>query len=92
MTSLTILAVWAISSINSNSLMYVWPGPFMTAFVWSAVVTAALSALGVLLLPAVWIGSSWSRWRRVRYSATAIVVTAAAVLIGLRGGLEFWSL
>lgn len=91
-TSLTILSVWAISSANSNSLMFDWPGPFMTAFVWSAVVTALLSAVGILLLPSVWAGSAWSRWRCARYSAAALVFATAAVLIGLRGGLEFWSL
>jgi CubicO group peptidase (beta-lactamase class C family) len=91
-TSLTILGVWAISSTNSSSLMYEWPGPFMTAFVWSAVIAAVLSTAGILLLPSVWIGSAWSRWRRLRYSAAAMVFAATALLIGLRGGLEFWSI
>jgi len=92
LTSITSLGAWAATSANNDSLMFGWPGPFLTVFVWSGLAASVLTLIGGGLLVPVWSGTGWSAWRKLRYSMTTALFVVAALVIGLRGGLEFWSL
>ena len=57
---------------------------------------ASLCSLGqVLMLPAVWQGGrrveSWTAWRKLRFSMTALIFLAFGVILLLWGALQPWS-
>jgi hypothetical protein len=61
---------------------------FSTWALLASVVTAGL----VALLPAVWTGAGgWSRWRKARFTATAIVFAACAALLLGWGAPQPWN-
>ena len=72
-----------------------WPGPWVVIASSSAVVASLCSLGQTLLLPAVWRGGrrveSWTSWRKLRFTVTALVFLAFGVLLMLWGALEPWS-
>jgi CubicO group peptidase (beta-lactamase class C family) len=87
---------WALRARLDASVAFgEWPGPWVV-IASSAGLVAALCSLGqVLLLPAVWRGGrrveSWTGWRKLRFSLTALIFLAFAVMLMLWGALEPWS-
>ena len=72
-----------------------FPGPFLVASSWAAVMASAgsLTLLGALL-PA--LGRSgdepgWGAWRKIAQGAIVTAFLVLALLIGIRGGLEPWA-
>jgi CubicO group peptidase (beta-lactamase class C family) len=87
---------WGLRAANDPMVAFAeWPGPWV-AIASSAALVAALCSLGqVLMLPAVWRGGrrveSWTSWRKLRFTATALIFLAYGVLLMLWGALEPWS-
>ncbi|MEI9963672.1 MAG: hypothetical protein WDM92_02210 [Caulobacteraceae bacterium] len=58
-------------------------------------VASVLTALCLVMLPAVWRGGrrldSWTAWRKARFTVATVLFALFAVLLGLWGALEPWS-
>jgi CubicO group peptidase (beta-lactamase class C family) len=72
-----------------------WPGPWVV-IASSCALVASLCSLGqALMLPAVWQGGrrvdSWTSWRKLRFSLTALIFLAFGVILLLWGALQPWS-
>jgi hypothetical protein len=87
--------VWVIRIRDVTGLMYHWPGAGLLIASSCALVAALLTLLTLLMLPMAWRGGrrldSWSSWRKLGYSCTALIFTAFSVVLGLWGALEPWS-
>jgi CubicO group peptidase (beta-lactamase class C family) len=87
---------WAARGLNDPGAALVeWPGPWVV-IASSCAMVATLCSLGqVLMLPAVWQGGrrveSWTSWRKLRFSMTALIFLAFAVILLLWGALQPWS-
>ena len=87
---------WAVrAKANPSLAFWEWPGPWVMVASSCALVAAIGSASQVLLLPAVWRGGrrvdSWTGWRKLRFTMTALLFLAFGVLLALWGALEPWS-
>lgn len=88
--------VWGMRAASDiGNLYFDWPGPWVV-IASSCALVAALCSLGqTLLLPAIWRGGrrvdSWTAWRKLRFSLTALIFLAFSVLLMLWGALEPWS-
>jgi CubicO group peptidase (beta-lactamase class C family) len=87
---------WAVRAMRDPTVGFAeWPGPWVVV-ASSCALVASLCSLGqVLLLPAVWQGGrrveSWTSWRKLRFSLTALIFLAYGVLLTVWGALEPWS-
>ncbi len=87
---------WAVRGLRDPAAAFVeWPGPWVV-IASSCAMVASLCSLGqVLMLPAVWQGGrrveSWTSWRKLRFSLTALIFLAFAVILLLWGALQPWS-
>lgn len=61
-------------------VMFTFPSPMLRFAVWLGLLAAALAALEVLALVAVWRGG-WRAWPKVRYTAGVLLLAAAAALL-----------
>ena len=87
---------WGMRAMANPSVAFSeWPGPWVVIASSSAVVASLCSLGQTLLLPAVWRGGrrveSWTSWRKLRFTVTALVFLAYGVLLMLWGALEPWS-
>jgi CubicO group peptidase (beta-lactamase class C family) len=87
---------WGIRALRDSSVAFSeWPGPWVVIASSSALVASLCSLGQVLLLPAVWQGGrrveSWTSWRKLRFSLTALIFLAFGVILLLWGALEPWS-
>ena len=87
---------WALRALRDPALGFSeWPGPWVVVASSGALVASLCSLGQVLLLPAVWQGGrrveSWTSWRKLRFSLTALIFLAYGVLLMLWGALEPWS-
>jgi hypothetical protein len=86
---------WRAGASDPASLMYDWPGPWLLIASACAFVAAVMTAICLALAPIAWRGGrrldSWTGWRKARFTATTVIFTVFAVLVGLWGGLEPWS-
>ena len=54
---------------------------------------ASLASAGTLaLLPRIWRGGGWTRWRKTRFTVTTIIFAACAALLLSWGALQPWNL
>jgi hypothetical protein len=87
---------WAWRALRDPTVAFAeWPGVWV-AIASSSAMVASLCSLGqVLLLPAVWRGGrrvdSWTAGRKLRFSLTALIFLAFAVILLLWGALQPWS-
>lgn len=87
---------WGMRAMGDPSVGFAeWPGPWVVIASSSALVAALCSLGQTLLLPAVWRGGrrveSWTAWRKLRFTATALIFLAFGVVLMLWGALEPWS-
>jgi CubicO group peptidase (beta-lactamase class C family) len=87
---------WAVRAMRDPSVDFSeWPGPWVVIASSSAVVASLCSLGQTLLLPAVWRGGrrveSWTSWRKLRFTVTALVFLAFGALLMLWGALQPWS-
>lgn len=91
-TAMIALALWLPSLENAAKAIFSWPSPLSFVFSGLGGLSAALSAISVLMIVPVWRGQGWSRWRKARYSVTAVLLAALSLLTFMRGGLDIASL
>jgi CubicO group peptidase (beta-lactamase class C family) len=87
---------WAVRAVRDPSLPFAeWPGPWVVIASSCAMVASLCSLAQVLMLPVVWQGGrrvdSWTSWRKLRFSLTALVFLWFAVILLLWGALQPWS-
>ena len=92
LTALGALALWVPSASSAAAVVFNWPGPFITIFAWAGLGAAVLSLAGLVMLLPIWRGQGWAKWRKLRYTATAVIFAAVSLLTFLRGGLDVWTL
>ena len=89
-------AWWALEGLRNPTMAFAeWPGPWVV-IASSCALVASLCSLGqVLMLPAVWQGGrrvdSWTTWRKLRFSLTALIFLGFGVILLLWGALQPWS-
>jgi len=87
---------WALRGlINPGAAFAEWPGAWVVIGSSCALVASLCSLGQVLMLPAVWQGGrrveSWTAWRKLRFSMTALIFLAFGVILLLWGALQPWS-
>jgi hypothetical protein len=88
--------VWAArAATNVANVIYSWPGPWLLIASACALVAALLTAVTIVLTPAVWRGGrrvdSWTAWRKLRFTVSTAVFAGFSVMLALWGALEPWS-
>lgn len=87
---------WGLRAMSDATVAFAeWPGPWVVIASSSALVASLCSLGQTLMLPAIWRGGrrveSWTAWRKLRFTATALIFLAFGVLLMLWGALEPWS-
>lgn len=78
---LVVLALAAREMLGSRSeVMFTYPSSMLRLAVWLALLAAALTALELLALLAVWRGP-WRAWPKLRYTAGVLVLAACVVVM-----------
>jgi hypothetical protein len=76
-------------------VMYNWPGPLVILASTCALVASALTLVTIIALPAVWSGGrrvdSWSNLRKAAFTATVLIYSGFAAMLGAWGALIPWS-
>lgn len=79
---------------NPEIVLYTWPTPSIVVFSSSALLASALSVVCILMLPGVWRSAGrapqWGAWRKLRYTVSALVFVALALVLGRWGALQPW--
>jgi len=87
---------WALSGLSDPMAAFVdWPGPRVVIASSCAMVASLCSLAQTLMLPAVWRGGrrveSWTSWRKLRFSMTALIFLAFGAILLMWGALQPWS-
>jgi CubicO group peptidase (beta-lactamase class C family) len=94
LTALVLFLTWAARTSDIAAVMYGWPGGSLVIASACALVASALTALSLILLPAIWRGGrrvdSWTPLRKLAFTLTALVYGAFSLILGLWGGLTPW--
>ncbi|UAL12029.1 serine hydrolase domain-containing protein [Caulobacter segnis] len=89
------MGVFAAKATDQTNVFFGWPSGWLLSGSACALVAAVLSVLTLGALPMVWRGGrrvdSWSGWRKVAFTFTALLFVFLAVLLGLWGYLLPWS-
>ncbi|USQ97654.1 serine hydrolase domain-containing protein [Caulobacter sp. RL271] len=89
------MGVFAAKASDQTNVFFGWPSGWLLSGSACALVAAVLSILTLGALPMVWRGGrrvdSWSGWRKVAFTFTALLFVFLAVLLGLWGYLLPWS-
>jgi CubicO group peptidase (beta-lactamase class C family) len=86
------IGVFAGQASNQAEVLYAWPTPSILAASIAGLLAAILSAVGLALAAPVWrAAGGWSVWRKARYTMTALIFAALALLLALWGLLEPWA-
>jgi hypothetical protein len=64
----------------------------MTTFVWGWLLASILSLASLAMSWPALRMPGWSRWRKLRHVATALIFTAFAALVFVRGGFDIFSI
>lgn len=93
LASFAAFAVFAAgAAANPNAIAFNWPTPSILAFSSLALLASLVTVSLVALLPAVWRGTGgWSRWRKARFTAVALVFAACAAMLLSWGALQPWN-
>ncbi|MGZ3343682.1 MAG: serine hydrolase domain-containing protein [Caulobacteraceae bacterium] len=88
---------WAVRALRDPTVAFAeWPGPWVAIASSSAMVASLCSLAQTLMLPVVWRGGrrveSWTSWRKLRFSLTALIFLAFGVILLLWGALQPWSI
>lgn len=93
-TSFSLFAVWLSKTGDSAVVMYDWPGFSLRIASACAVVSAVLTLVTAVVLPAVWRGGrrvdSWTQIRKAGFTFTVLTYLGFSILLLLWGALEFW--
>lgn len=84
-------ALWGASAGSRETLVYGFPGPFLTGASLMALNATIIAALSVVALPLVWKGAGWARWRKLRHSVSMLLFLSFGALVGAWGGLSSWA-
>ena len=95
LTAIVLFVIWTVGTSDIANVMYGWPGAPLLIASACVLVASALSAGGLIMLPAIWRGGrrvdSWTALRKAAYSFTALLYGAFSILLGLWGALSPWS-
>lgn len=95
LTAIALFVVWASGTSDVANVMYGWPAPPLLVASACVLVAAALSAGGLVMLPAIWRGGrrvdSWTALRKTAYSFTALLYGVFSIVLGVWGALTPWS-
>lgn len=87
--------LWLGNTDDAAKVVYDWPGPWLLIGSACALVAAILSLVSAALLPAIWRGGrrldSWTVFRKVRFTATALIFLGLSIVLAANGALEPWS-
>jgi hypothetical protein len=90
-----LFAFWALGAEDVADVMYNWPGVVLIGASACALVTSLMSVPTILMTPLIWRGGrrldSWTGGRKARFTLTAVVFAAFAMLLATWGALEPWS-
>ena len=76
-----IVAYFSRAGSNEAAVFYGYPGPLLTAALWTAVPVIAFSAICVLLLWPAWRANDWGFWRKLRHTLAVAVFALAAWML-----------
>jgi len=86
------VGAFAGKASNQAEVLYAWPTVSLLTASIAGLCAALLSAAGLALAAPVWrAAGGWSAWRKARYTLTALVFVALALLFALWGLLEPWA-
>ncbi|MBA3810742.1 MAG: beta-lactamase family protein [Caulobacteraceae bacterium] len=90
-----LFGAWATGVGDPATVVYGWPGLLLVLASSCALLAAMMAALTPVFLPLIWRGGrrvdSWTGGRKARFTLTALVFLAYAVLLAFWGALEPWS-
>jgi CubicO group peptidase (beta-lactamase class C family) len=93
--AMILFAVWASGARDPAQRIYGWPGIPLILASSCALIASIMAVLTPLMLPTIWRGGrrvdSWTGGRKARFTLTAIIFLAYALLLGSSGALEPWS-
>jgi hypothetical protein len=94
LTALGLFSIWAMKTSDTANVIYGWPGATLIIASSCAFVSALLSILAFIIMPAVWRGGrrvdSWTTGRKAAYSGTAILYLIFSITLGFWGALTPW--
>ena len=95
LAAMGLFGVWASGGRDAAQAVYDWPGVPLILASSCALMAGVLAVLTLLLLPTIWQGGrrvdSWTGGRKARFTLTAVIFLAYAVMLGSMGALEPWS-
>jgi chromate transport protein ChrA len=90
-----VFGAFVIQARNIGYVMYSWPTSTVLVASACALVAALLTAVTLLMAPAVWRGGrrvdSWNGWRKLRFTLSTLVFAGFSLLLAYWGFLEPWS-
>jgi CubicO group peptidase (beta-lactamase class C family) len=93
--SFVCFGVWAMGAGDAAALMQAWPGFWLLAASACAFVAGVLAIAVLILLPWAWRGGrrvdSWTTGRKLRFTFTAVLFAAFALILALNGALAPWN-
>jgi CubicO group peptidase (beta-lactamase class C family) len=94
LTSFSLFGVWLSKTGDTANVMYNWPGASLRIASACAVVSAVLTLITAVAVPAVWRGGrrvdSWSQIRKAGFTFTVLTYLGFSILLLLWGALEPW--
>jgi CubicO group peptidase (beta-lactamase class C family) len=95
LTAIVLFLIWAGKTGDTAKVMYGWPGPFLVIASACSLVAAALTALTLVAIPAIWRGGrrvdSWTSLRKLAFSLTVLIYGAFSAVLFVWGALSPWS-
>ncbi|WP_269716181.1 serine hydrolase domain-containing protein [Caulobacter sp. NIBR2454] len=90
-----LFAAWGQTASDVVKVFYNWPSPLVTIASACALVAAILSLVTIVFLPIIWRGGrrvdSWTPWRKLRFSITAVIFAAFSLMLAYWGALFPWN-
>lgn len=87
--------VWLSKTGDVAAIFFDWPGGWLLTASSCALVASILSIVNLILLPFIWRGGrrvdSWTLGRKLRFTSTALIYVAVAVVLCLWGALFPWA-
>ncbi|MFN3582423.1 serine hydrolase domain-containing protein [Phenylobacterium sp.] len=95
LAALGLAGAWGVRARDEAAVFFDWPGPLLITASTCGLVAAALTAVTVAALPAIWQGGrrvdSWGGLRKIAFTITVLIYAAFSVILALWGALEPWS-
>jgi len=95
LTAGALFVLWLSKTSDVAKVVYTWPGATLVVASACALVSATLTLITLVMLPAVWRGGrrvdSWTALRKTAFSVTVLIYGAFTLVLALWGALSPWS-